>query len=53
MNVHLIFVIKYSIWFRSSTNNYPHYKSSPIGNHDIEEQEQLSPLGSYYKLNKK
>ncbi|UJR32054.1 hypothetical protein I4U23_019522 [Adineta vaga] len=29
----------------SSTNNYIHYKNSPNGNHDIEEQEQVSPLG--------
>ncbi|CAF3660454.1 unnamed protein product [Rotaria sp. Silwood1] len=28
----------------SSTNNHNHYKSSPNGNHDVEEQEQLSPL---------
>ncbi|CAF3328378.1 unnamed protein product [Rotaria socialis] len=31
----------------SSTNNHAHYKSSPNGNHDVEEQEQLSPLGTW------
>ncbi|CAF3680836.1 unnamed protein product [Rotaria sordida] len=27
-----------------SANNHNHYKNSPNGNHDVEEQEQLSPL---------
>ncbi|CAF1089332.1 unnamed protein product [Rotaria magnacalcarata] len=31
----------------SSTSNHAHYKSSPNGNHDVEEQEQLSPLGTW------